>query len=177
MNDTVTTGRLAAEFMSLTVGERHDVVLFTEGRSSPGQNEIVDSFMSAAEKMALTVREVIETGNREDTAYDRMVGILSGSRIPGGVYCTSANSVPICRAIAESGHEGKSIFLASDVFPALDHYLEAGIVTGTIYQDPLYQARKAFEEMFLLLSEGREPDEFIRSTPQLVLRSNRKLYN
>lgn len=177
MNDTVTTGRLAAEFMSLTVGERRDVVLFTEGRSSPGQNEIVDSFMSAAEKMALTVREVIETGNRENTAYDRMVSILSGSRIPGGVYCTSANSVPICRAIAESGHEGKSIFLASDVFPALDHYLEAGIVTGTIYQDPLYQARKAFEAMFLLLSEGREPDEFIRSTPQLVLRSNRKLYN
>lgn len=82
MNDTVTTGRLAAEFMSLTVGERRDVVLFTEGRSSPGQNEIVDSFMSAAEKMALTVREVIETGNREDTAYDRMVSILSGSRIP-----------------------------------------------------------------------------------------------
>lgn len=177
MNDTVTTGQLAAEFLSLTVGDKRDVVLFTADRSSPGQDEIVDSFLLSSEKMSLTVRDIIDTGNREDTAYDRMARILSKEPLPGGVYCTSANSVPLCRAIAESGREGRSILLASDVFPALDHYLEAGIVTGTIYQDPLYQARRAFESMFVLLAEGKEPDELIRSTPQLVLRSNRRLYN
>ena len=67
-------------------------------------------------------------------------------------------------------------FIASDVFPELDRYLDEQIVTATIYQDPIFQARRAFESMFLKLAEGKEPPEFIRAVPQLVLRSNRGLY-
>lgn len=177
MNDTNTTGRLAADFLSLTVkGEKRRIAVFVDRRNLPAQNDILRAFLESAEAFALNVTDVFETENREDIAYAQMCGLLSREELPDGIYCTSANSVPLCRAIDEKNSEGKFIFLASDVFSELDHYLDTGVVSATIYQDPLFQARKAFEAMFLKLSEGIEPPEFIRAVPQLVLRSNRGLY-
>lgn len=177
MNDTTTTGRLAADFLSLTVkGKDRRVAVFVDRKDSPAQNEILRAFLESAETVSLNVTDVFETENREDTANSQMCELLSREELPDGIYCTSANSVPLCRAIGEKNAEGKFIFLASDVFSELDRYLDSGVVSATIYQDPLFQARKAFETMFLKLSEGIEPPEFIRATPQLVLRSNRGLY-
>lgn len=177
MNDTTTAGRLAAEFLSLTVkGAGRNVSLFIESRDTQGQNEIVDAFLENADKLSLHVTDIFCTRNREGLAYEQMSQLLSRSDLPDGVYCTTANSVPLCRAIEDFGAARKFPFIASDVFPELDRYLDEQIVTATIYQDPIFQARRAFESMFLKLAEGKEPPEFIRAVPQLVLRSNRGLY-
>ena len=176
MNDTAVTGRIAAEFLSLTVRSGRSVILFIDSRAASGQNEIVESFLTAAPAYGLTVADVISTENREDAAFAAMNGLLGGGPLPGGFYCTSANSVPLCRAIRDRGLAGRFAFLASDVFPAMDPFFDDGIVTATIFQDPQYQARAAFEAMFGLLTDGAVPSEFIRATPQLVLRSNRELY-
>ncbi len=176
MNDTATTGRLAAEFLSLSVHENRCVVLFIDSRAAAGQNEIVEAFLAAAPGFRLTVADVISTENHEDAAFTAMNDLLSSEALPGGFYCTSANSIPLCRAIREHGCAGRFAFLASDIFPALDPYFDAGIVTATIFQDPQYQARAAFKAMFELLTDNAAPPEFIRATPQLVMRSNRGLY-
>lgn len=93
-----------------------------------------------------------------------------------GIYISSANSIPICRYIDSHGLAGKIPIIASDVFDELNEYINRGVVTATIFQDPYAQGYNAFAKLYYHIAEGLQVPSVVTTKPQIVLKSNLHLY-
>jgi LacI family transcriptional regulator len=92
------------------------------------------------------------------------------------VYVSTANSLPVLRAVQESGRGNQLQVITTDLFPELVPMIRSGLVLATIHQRPMTQGRFAFQALRRFLVEGVRPPEWIRIAPHLVLRSNVDLF-
>ena len=94
----------------------------------------------------------------------------------GGIYISSANSVPVIEKIIAAGQAGKIKIVASDVFPKLSEYIRNGTVAATIFQNPYRQAKLAVMNLYYHMAENREIPESLEVTPQIVMNGNLEIY-
>jgi LacI family transcriptional regulator len=91
-----------------------------------------------------------------------------------GVYVSTANSLPVLRAIEDEGLAGKVTVITTDLFPALSSLIESGRVAATIDQRPSTQGRMALQALCGFLVEGVAPAPFVSLSPHIVMKSNLK---
>ena len=118
----------------------------------------------------------MEAHDDETEAYQKCREALASAPDAAGVYVSTANSVPVMRALDDRGLSGRISVITTDLFPALARFIESGTVAATIYQRPWVQGQIAFQAIYKFLVEGVRPPPVIRLSPHIVMRSNLSLF-
>jgi len=176
--DSLTTGCLVGELMGRFTAKRGRVMVVTGQLSTIDHAQKVKGFRQALSEMwpDLKITALVEAHDHEPEAYEKCRKLLAATPDVAGVYVTTANSMPVMRAVEEAGLGGQVTVIASDLFPALAPLIEAGRVAATIYQRPAMQGQLAFRALYSYLVESVQPGPVTRLAPHVVMKSNLKLF-
>lgn len=171
-------GAMAAEVLVSRMSRRGSVLVLTGPLENLTHTERVRGFRSMLSECSLThtLAAVGETHDEATEAYSRTHKLLKAHPDLTGVYVSSANSVPVLKALEETGKLQTVSIVTTDLFSGLVPYLRAGSVQATIYQSPQKQGDIAIQTMYRYLAEGVVPSPTIAVVPQLVMKSNLDLY-
>jgi LacI family transcriptional regulator len=176
--DSLTTGALAGELMGRFLDSKGPLVAVTGQLSTIDHAQKVAGFRQALGEMwpELRVATVVEAHDHEPEAYEKCRKLLGSTTDIAGIYVTTANSIPVMRAVEEAGLAGRVTVITSDLFPALARHIESGRVAATLYQRPVMQGQLAFRALYSYLVEGVQPSPVTRLAPHVVMKSNLKLF-
>jgi LacI family transcriptional regulator len=118
----------------------------------------------------------IESHELPADAYRAALDLFKMHPDLGGLYISTANSLPVLRAMEESGCLGKVQVITTDLFPELLPFIEDGKVLASLYQRPFAQGKTAFEMLTRYLTAQVVPKKLTRLTPHIVLRSNLSMF-
>ncbi len=124
----------------------------------------------------LTLLPVVESHESAEDAYHQSIGLLRAKTRPDAIYISTANSVPVIRALEELKLLGRVQVIATDLFPELVPLLESGKVLATLYQRPEAQGKIALETLVAHLTDKDKPVKVHRFAPHIILRSNLPLF-
>lgn len=102
--------------------------------------------------------------------------LLKSKMRPDAIYISTANSLPVLRALEEQKLLGRVHVVTTDLFHELVPLLESGEVLATLYQRPQAQGKMAFETLLGHLMEKGKPVKTHRLAPHIILRSNLPLF-
>jgi LacI family transcriptional regulator len=177
--DAFVSGSIAAELIAMRITEDGSVAVVTGDLSTQDHAEKLRGFAAGMAVMAphLHLLAAVESHESPEQAYRETLALLSRKPRPTGVYISTANSLPVLRAIEEQGLLGKMQVVATDLFPELIPLIESGSILATIHQRPFTQGKMAFEKLVRYLADDSKPSIATRLAPHIVLRSNLKLFS
>lgn len=175
--DPELNGRLAAELMAKFVAPGSSVAMLT-GMLSVEEHRLKTK--GFREGFAQDCRNgeaaaVLEAHESAAECYRKTRRLLAEFPTLAGIYVSTVNSLPVCRALHDTKRREVSL-IATDVFPEMIRYFRQGTIRASIYQDPYLQGQTAVR---LLV------DHWLHNTPipaanylnpALVLRTNLHLF-
>jgi LacI family transcriptional regulator len=176
--DAGISGAIAAELFARTLKKPGSVATITGDLSTLDHAEKLKGFAAALATMAphLSLRPAIESHDRPKDAERATVALIKQKPRPAGIYISTANSLPVLRALEEKNALDQVQVIATDLFPELVSFLESGRILATLYQRPFTQGKAAFEALIRYLLDGTAPEPATRFAPHIVLRSNLPLF-
>jgi LacI family transcriptional regulator len=173
-----TSGTIAGELISRFVHERGKVVFVTGTLSTEDHREKLEGFRAAVRNLngGLELLDPIEAHDDEGRAFEQTAALLAINHDVRAIYVSTANSLPVVRAIEEAGLGGRVAVIATDLFPALVPLIRSGRVIATIHQRPITQGKNAFQALYQFVVEGKCPLPKIRIAPHIVMNSNLDLF-
>lgn len=176
--ESAISGGIAAELLGQFLPGRRQVVVITGDLKIQDHAEKLRGFAASLATLApnLTMLPVVESHDSAKDAYNATLRLLRQNPGLCGIYISTANSLPVLRAVAESRKAGQVKVIATDLFPEMAQLIEAGQVRATLHQRPFTQGRMAFEVLSRYLVFGNIPKRSIRLAPHIVLRSNLPLF-
>ena len=176
--DSEVCGALAAELFSRTVQKQGSLAVITGELTTMDHAEKLRGFAANLAVYAphLSMLPAIESLDRPALAHRQTINLLSRRPAPLGIYVSTANSLPVLRAMEEKGVLGKIQIVTTDLFPELVPYIESGRLLATLYQRPFTQGRRAFELLLAYLINGKAPEPCVRIAPHIIMRSNLSLF-
>jgi LacI family transcriptional regulator len=176
--DSLTTGLLVGELMGRFLAGEGRVMVVTGQVSTIDHAQKVAGFRRALAETwpDVKVAATVEAHENEPEAYEKSRQVLTATPDIAGVYVSTANSVPVLKAIEDVGLAGRATVITSDLFPALAPFIESGRVAATMYQRPSIQGQLAFRALYRFLVEAVRPRSVIRMAPHIVMKSNLKLF-
>jgi LacI family transcriptional regulator len=175
--DPYTSGAIVAELFLRTVKKSGSVLVVTGDLSTNDHAEKLRGFQEfLATSDHLAIAGVVQAHDDPTEAYRHVSEQLT--RIPDlrALYVSTANSLPVMRAMEEANRLGQTAVMTTDLFPELISLIQTGKVLGTVYQRPQTQGRLAFQALYRFLVEGRCPAPHLRLAPHIILRSNLNLF-
>jgi LacI family transcriptional regulator len=171
--DPYTSGAVAAELLCRFRRTPVSFAVFTgfldtvdHAEKLRGFREVVRSFYADAPV------EVVEAHDDEREAFVRTMELVNQNRGLTAVYVSTANSLPVVRALEEAGRLGEVDVVTTDLFPELVPLIRSGAVAATMYQRPVSQGRIAFEALYHFVVEGKCPPANLKLIPHVVMSSN-----
>ena len=176
--DSVISGSLVGELMGRFLGGQGRVVVVTGQLNTIDHAQKLEGFRKAIRETwpGLEIAAVVEAHDDEREAYRKCREVLASAPDAAGVYVSTANSLPVMKALDDRGLSGRVTVIATDLFPALATFIESGNVAASIYQRPWVQGQIAFQAIYKFLVEGVRPPSVIRLSPHIVMKSNLKLF-
>jgi LacI family transcriptional regulator len=176
--DAQASGAIAAELFSRTIQETGHLATITGDLTTLDHAEKLRGFAANLAVFApkLSLLPAIESHEKPDLAYRQAVTLLSRQPYPRGIYVSTANSIPVLRALEEKQLFREVQVITTDLFPELIPYIESGKVLATLYQRPFTQGKTAFELLLRYLLQGIAPEPQTRLAPHIILRSNLSLF-
>src|SRR5438128_8149925 len=164
--------------MGRFLGGKGRIVVVTGQLSTVDHLQKLDGFRKEiGEKWpGLGIAAVVEAHDDEAEGYEKCRAVLASTPDVAGVYVSTANSIPVMRALDDRGLSRGITIITTDLFPALAPHIESGRVAATIYQRPWVQGQIAFQAIYKFLVEGVTPPPVNRLSPHVVMRSNLKLF-
>jgi LacI family transcriptional regulator len=168
--DSQMAGTIAGELISLIVQPEKTVIVFIGNKDIEDHKQKVSGFCAAIAGSRFSPPIVFETQDEPELA-----SVLARKKlveIPdvGGIYIATENSAAICRAITELGLQSDIRVVATDVFPDIKEYMDSGLISGVIYQNPIRQGELAVACLYQCISE-RIPASVSPVVPTLLLKS------
>jgi LacI family transcriptional regulator len=172
------SGGIAAELLGQVIQTPEPVAAITGDLRIHDHAEKLRGFAASLATLAphLRLLSAVESHESPEDAHAASLKLLKSNPDLGGIYINTANSLPVIRAIEESGRLGKIRVIATDLFPEIMSAIEAGHVFASLYQRPFTQGRMAFELLNRYFMTGVQPERMIRLNPHIVLRSNLSLF-
>ncbi len=124
----------------------------------------------------LALLPAVESHDSQKDAYRASLKLIEKHPELGGIYISTANSLPVILALREKRRLGKVRIIATDLFPEIVPLIESGHIAATLYQQPLTQGKMAFEILCSYLVRGSLPQSINRLAPHIVLRSNVSMF-
>jgi LacI family transcriptional regulator len=118
----------------------------------------------------------VETHESPEDAYRQTMALLRSKTRPDAIYISTANSLPVLRALEENKLLGRVQVITTDLFHELVPLLESGQVLATLYQRPEAQGKLAFESLIAHVMDKDKPIRTHRFAPHIILRSNLSLF-
>jgi len=176
--DSATSGALVGELMGRFLRREGRVVVVTGQLSTVDHRQKLDGFRRELGERwpGLSVAAVVEAHDDEAEAYEKCREVFASTPDIAGVYVSTANSMPVMRALEAQPSNGTVVIITTDLFPALAPLVESGRVAATIYQRPWVQGQIALQAIYKFLMEGVTPPAVHRLSPHVVMRSNLKLF-
>ncbi len=177
--DAAASGAMAAELLTRFVQKSSMAVIATGDLKATDHAEKVTAFSNWLQHSASPLRlaETLEMHDDPKLAYALMKTTLkqhanSKTNKLKAVYVSTANSIPVLRAISDAGLNREITVITTDLFRELGPFIRDGSVAATIYQRPKAQGRLAFQSLHQFLVEGTCPPAQHRLPPHIVLQSN-----
>ncbi|WP_263358859.1 LacI family DNA-binding transcriptional regulator [Acidicapsa ligni] len=172
------SGAIAAELLSQNLTSKAEVVIFTGELSTLDHVEKLRGFAAALAVIAphLTLRPALESHERPREAYRQALEVMQAKTRPSGIYISTANSMPVLKALEELGLLGKIKVVTTDLFRELIPLIEAGKVLATLYQRPFTQGKVALENLLIYLLRDHKPQPILQLAPHVIFRSNLCLF-
>ena len=175
--DPKLSGKLAAELMTkfLVPGAQAAVVtgmLSTEEHRSKAQG-FREAFENGSGGKVVAVLEAHES---EQESYRKTHTLLDRQPELLGIYVSTVNCLPVCRALQERKLGGKVRLITTDLFRQMIPYLESGTIAASIYQDPYLQGQTAVRILVDHFTRGAAIAPTCYLNPGIVLRSNIGLF-
>jgi len=143
--DPELSGRLAAELMAKFVLPGSKVAMLTgmltteEHRlKAKGFREGFARDCAGGEAVA-----VVEAHESESESYRKTCHLLAAHKELAGIYVSTVNSLPVCRALQDRHCAGKVQLITTDLFPEMVPHFNRGTIRASIYQDPYLQGQTA----------------------------------
>jgi LacI family transcriptional regulator len=176
--DAYVSGALAAELLSHRLQTPSRVATITGDLATFDHAEKLRGFAATLAMLAshLTLLPVVESHESADEAYRQSIALLKARTRPDAIYISTANSLPVLRALEELKLLGRVQVIATDLFPELVPLLESGKVLATLYQRPEAQGKTAMEALIAYLADKNKPVRVHRFAPHIILRSNLPLF-
>jgi LacI family transcriptional regulator len=176
--DAYTSGALAAELLSHKLQMPSRIATITGELATFDHAEKLRGFAATLALLAphLTLLPVVESHESPEDAYRQTTSLFKSKTHPDAIYISTANSVPVLRALEEQKLLGRVQVVATDLFHELVPLLESGKVLATLYQRPEVQGKMAFETLLGHLMEKEKPVKTHRLAPHIILRSNLPLF-
>lgn len=176
--DAAISGSIAAELLGTVLQSECAVATITGDLNTFDHGEKLRGFAATLATMAphLTLIPAIETHDSPKEAYRATLALLKRKTKPAGIYISTANSLPVLRAIDENGMWGHVKIVTTDLFAELVPLVESARILATLYQRPYTQGKLAFETLCRYLAEGVQPEPVTRVAPHIILRSNLPLF-
>jgi LacI family transcriptional regulator len=176
--DPHTSGSIAAELLVRCVREPGPVLVITGDLGIVDHTEKLRGFAERLSLMQspLTIVPALEAHDHPLEAERKTREAIS--RYPGicAVYVTTANSLPVLKALTDTRCLGHVSVITTDLFPQLVPYIRSGAVLASVYQRPQTQGKIAFETIYHFLAESRIPPQQHLLPPHLILQSNLDLF-
>lgn len=171
-------GMLAADLMAnfLPTCSRVAIVtgmLATEdhARKVEGFSQVFASTCTAGE-----IVDVIEGHEDHRETLRKCKDLLRRQSDLAGVYVTTANSIPVCRAVADLRLAGKLKVVATDLFPEVAPFIRNGTVAAVIHQRPYRQGQMAARLLLDHFLNFQPLPSAQYLNPAIVMRSNLALF-
>lgn len=176
--DAQASGAIAAELFSRTIHKAGHLATITGDLTTLDHAEKLRGFAANLAVFAphLSLLPAIESHEKPNVAYRQATSLLSRKPYPLGIYISTANSIPVLRAVEEKHLLGEVQLIATDLFPELIPYIESGKILATLYQRPFTQGKTALELLLRFLLSGTAPEARTRLAPHIILRSNLPLF-
>jgi len=176
--DAYASGAVAAELLSLKLQSPARVTTITGELGIHDHAEKLRGFASTLALLAphLTLLPVVESHESPEDAYRQTLALLKSKSRPDALYISTANSLPVFRALEEQKLLGRIQVVATDFFHELVPLLESGKVLATLYQRPYSQGKLAFETLLACLLSKDKPAKTQRLAPHVIFRSNLSLF-
>jgi len=176
--DAYISGALAAELLSHKLQSPSRVATVTGDLATLDHAEKLRGFAATLAMFAphLTLLPVIESHESAEDAYRQSLALLKTENRPDAIYISTANSLPVLRALGKLRLLGRVQVIATDLFPELVPLVESGNVLATLYQRPEAQGKTAFDTLVAHLADRDKPVKVHRFAPHIILRSNLPLF-
>jgi LacI family transcriptional regulator len=171
-------GMLAAELMANFVPACSKVAVVTgmlgtedHARKIAGFSEVFPQGCPGSEIVA-----IIEGHEDEDETFQKCRQLLSQNRDLAGIYVSTVNSIPVCRALVKQQLAGRIKVIATDLFVEMVPFLRNGTLTAAIHQRPYLQGQVAVRLALDYCVNGEPVPHTRYLSPAIVMRSNLSLF-
>lgn len=172
--DPELSGRLAAELLAKFVLPASKAAVVTGMLSTTEHRLKATGFAVgfSSECPGGEVVAVLEAHESEEESYHKTCDLLRREPILRGIYVSTVNCLPVCRALRKLNLEGKVALITTDVFPQMVPHLLQGTIRTSIYQNPYLQGQTAVRLLVDHLLNGSVIPSSNLVSPTLVLKSN-----
>jgi LacI family transcriptional regulator len=176
--DAEVSGRLAAELLGRFVVPNSEVAIVTGMLLTEDHRKRVKGFSELFNQICPggQLAEIIEAHDDEDEAFQKCHKMLQERPSIAGLYISTANCLPVCRAVSGLGLSHHVRVVASDLFPEMIPYFEKGIIAASIYARPFAEGRLAVRVLVDHILNRRQSDRDHYLAPQVVTRSTLHLF-
>jgi LacI family transcriptional regulator len=176
--DSLVSGSIAAEMLSRTILGPAKVATITGDLRIQDHKDKYRGFASGLAAFAnhLSLLAPIESHEDPKEGYEVTRSLIRKNRNLGGLYISTANSVPVLRALDEANLLGKVKIVTTDFFSELVPLIENNQVLCSLHQRPYTQGRTAVELLYAHLMNAPSVAPITRLAPDIVLRSNLQLF-
>jgi LacI family transcriptional regulator len=167
-------GRLAAELLSKFVQCHSDVAVITGMLRNEEHRQKVEGFRARFAQYSSPAKNihVVEAHESEEESYRKTRELLSDNPKLRGIYVTTVNCLPVCRAVSEHNRADEIRLITTDIFPQMVPFFDRGIIGASIYQDPYQQGRNAVRILVDHMVEKVPIRNANYLNPGIVLQSN-----
>jgi LacI family transcriptional regulator len=172
------SGALAGELMGNFLRDAAQVVVFIGMHATVDHEQKLRSFRGSFRQFcpAGEIVSTVETHDKPKEAYLKCRRILEQHPGVKGIYVATANSMPVIKALEESGLSGSIKVIGTDLFPAMIPYIRSGTIAATIHQRAREQGAQALQATVRFLTEKLQPAAQISINPAIVMRGNLDLF-
>jgi LacI family transcriptional regulator len=176
--DPELSGRIAAELMAKFVAPASKTASVTGMLSTEEHrlkaNGFADEF--PRECAGGEVVAVVEAHESEEESYRKTCDLLQREPDLRGIYVSTVNCLPVCRALKRYRLENKVAVIATDLFPEMVPHLLQGTIRASIYQNPYLQGQTAMRVLLDHFLNRAAIPPVSHISPSLVLRTNLHLF-
>lgn len=170
------SGEIAAGLMGLVAdGRPLRTVIYTGSIHILGHNQRITGFNAAVRKYHPTIKilDVFETLDDADKAYSNTLRILEKYKDLDAIYMTAGGIGGTCKALVDTGNAAKIKLFTHDFTSETRPYLESGVISATICQDPFQQGYMPVKIFFNYFLDRQAPEaDLIYTKIDILIREN-----
>lgn len=171
-------GMLAGELLAGFVPAYSKVAVFTGMLTTEDHARKVSGFYEGFLPAAPGGRvvEVIEGHEDETETFEKCIALLRNEPDLAGLYVSTVNSLPVCRALQQMGRAGNVRLIGTDLFAELLPWFHNRTISAMVHQRPYRQGQLATRLITDHFLNGIALPPVRHLNPAIVMRSNLMLF-